>query len=109
MRLSVAGYEVAERELRFALPAPVTGDGAPSVSCWVRKDRVYLYSVACRQLSAETRARWDGLAEERGRPPRGEAVLARVTVTHYLLGLVRPLAARFWVFRPGADDAPQVR
>ncbi|HEX5712860.1 MAG TPA: hypothetical protein VFX85_06065 [Solirubrobacterales bacterium] len=107
VRLSVAGYAAAERELRLALPAD--GAEAPTVSCWVRKDRVYLDWISCRQLSAETRARWDALAEDRGRPPLGDAVLGRVAVTHYLVGLVRPFAVRFWIFRPGADDAPQVR
>lgn len=107
VRRSVAGYEVAERKLRFALP----GDGeagSPSISCWTRKDRVYLDSVSCRQLAAETRARWDRLAEDKGGQPSGSTVLTRVEARHYMLVWLRSRPARLWTFRPGSDEEPRL-
>jgi hypothetical protein len=102
VRLSRAGYEVGERVLRPGLPK--SGDeGALTVPCWLRKGKIYLDTVACRQLAAVTRERWDRLAEDRGRPPAGDSVLTRVEATHYLFAPLRKRSARFWIFRPGAD------
>jgi hypothetical protein len=106
VRLSVAGYEVAERELRFALPGD--SDGGAPLSCWTRKNRVYLDSVSCRKLGAQTRARWDQLAEDRRRLPTGPTVLIRVEARHYLLAWVCRPAARLWTFEPGTDEEPRL-
>jgi hypothetical protein len=106
--LSVAGYEVAERELRFALPSDGAGDEAPLLSCWTRKDRVYLDSFSCRQLGAHTRVGWDRLSEDKGRLPSGPTVLIRVEARHYMLAWVRSRPARFWTFEPGTDEEPRL-
>ena len=63
VRLSRAGYEVSERELRYALPSARSDEDPGTLFCWTRKDRVYLDSVACRQLRARADAAWDRLAE----------------------------------------------
>ena len=107
VRLSTAGYRAAERELRFALPRG-TGRGGETVSCWTRRDRVYLDQPGCRQLRDRTRARWDRLAEDRGQPPNGATVLTRVYVSRYLLVPVGKRSARLWTFRPGADEEIRV-
>ncbi len=107
VRLSVAGYRVAERELQLALPGRRPGDRI-SLSCWIKKDRVYLGTAACRQLRDRSRARWDGLADGKGRLPHGGAVLTRVSVSVDLLGLVRPHSARLWTFDPDSDEEPRV-
>ena len=107
VRLSVAGYAVAERELRFALPTDGDG-GTPSLSCWTRKDRVYLDRFSCRRLGAQARAHWDRLAEDSGRPPSGSTVLTRVEARHHLLAWARPRPARVWTFQPGSDLEPRL-
>jgi hypothetical protein len=104
MRLSKAGYEVAERELRTALPRSSAQAEPVSLSCWTRKGKIYVDSVSCRQLAAETRARWDRLAQKQARPPVGDAVLTRVEVTPSVLVLGRTRSARFWIFEPKADE-----
>lgn len=103
VRLSVAGYRVGERELGVALPGPPLSKQAV-VACWVRKERFYLDSAACRLLRGRARSRWDRQAEEREGAPSGATVLARVDVTHWILALFRIRTARFWTFRPGADE-----
>jgi len=108
VRLSVAGYRVAERELALALPDAADGAESPALPCWVRKDRVYLSGIACRQLRDRTTARWDRVAEDRGEMAEGSAVLTRVHVSHRMLALVRTRTARFWVFAPGTDEVIQL-
>ncbi|HEX3238780.1 MAG TPA: hypothetical protein VHR18_01440 [Solirubrobacterales bacterium] len=109
VRLSTAGYSVEELVLRFGLPARRAGDKAPSLSCWRRKDRVYLDTTTCRQLAALTRARWDRLAEDKGSPPGGATVLTRVEARNHYLAWLRPRPARFWAFAPGPDEEPRLR
>lgn len=104
VRLSVAGYRVAERELALALPSRRAGGDRVSLSCWVRKDSVYLDAIACQQLRGRARARWDRLAEDKGRPPNGPAVLTEVQVSNDLLVLVGIRTARLSVFEPGTDE-----
>lgn len=104
VRLSKAGYRIEERDLRLALPSRRPGGDRTSLSCWVRKDRVCLDRVACRQLRDQARARWDRLAEDKGRPPRGSTVLTRLDVSHYALALVGRRSLRLSVFEPGADE-----
>jgi hypothetical protein len=108
VELSVAGYRVAERELRLALPDDEQDSETPLLSCWIRKDKVYLGSMACQQLRNRTTARWDRVAEDKGKMPNGAAVLTRVFVSHYMAGLVRTRTARFWIFQPSTDEEPQV-
>ncbi len=108
VRLSVAGYRVAERELALALPSRRADGDRTSLSCWTRKDRVYLDSIACQQLRDKTRARWDRLAEDKGRPPHGAAILAEVYASHWTLALVGIRTARFSVFAPGEDEEIRV-
>jgi hypothetical protein len=108
VRLSVAGYEVAERELRLALPSRRAGGDRAAVSCWVHKDRVYLDAIACQQLRDRARARWDRLAEDKGKPPNGPAVLTEVYASHYMLALVGIRAVRLSVFEPGKDEEIRV-
>jgi hypothetical protein len=105
--LSVAGYRVAERELRLALPGDEQDSETPLLSCWVRKDRIYLSAMACQQLRSRTTARWDRLAEDKGKMPNGAAVLTRAYVTHWMVGLVRTRTARFWIFQPSTDEEPR--
>jgi len=109
VRLSVAGYRVAERDLLLALPRRRAGDDRSSISCWTRKERVYLDAIACRQLRDRTRARWDRLAEDKAKPPSGAVVLTRIHVSQEVLALVRKRRARFWVFEPGGDEEIRVR
>jgi hypothetical protein len=104
VRRAVAGYEVTERRLRPRLPGGGRGAKAPTVSCWVREDKVYLDGMSCQQLRDEVDARWDRVAEDKGRMPTGSAVLTRVYVTHYLWSLVRTCTVRFWIFEPAVDD-----
>ncbi|HET6999206.1 MAG TPA: hypothetical protein VFI03_11505 [Solirubrobacterales bacterium] len=106
--LSVAGYRVADKGLNLALPGRKAGSDRPTISCWTRKDRVYLDWKACRQLQERTEAHWDRLAEGKGRPPGGPRVLTRVHVSHYAIALVGKLTARFWTFEPGADEDARV-
>jgi hypothetical protein len=79
-----------------------------SLSCWARKDRVYLDGIACAQLRDRVRDRWDRLAEDKGKPPNGPRVLARASVTHYMFALVGTRTARFWIFEPGIDEEVRV-
>lgn len=109
VRLSTAGYAVEERDLRLGLPALRAGAKPPSLSCWTRKDHVYLGTAGCRQLAALTRVRWDRLAEDRARPPSGAIVLTRVEARHWFLAWLRPRPARFWTFEPDADEKPRLR
>jgi hypothetical protein len=106
VRRSVAGYRVAEKQLCVTIPG--RGGRRPRVSCWTRKDGVFLDSAACRQLARRTSSRWERLADERGNPPSGPLVLTRVEVTPDLLSLFRPRTARFWTFQPGTDEEIQV-
>jgi hypothetical protein len=109
VELSAAGYRVDEKELRLALPGGERGGKPPLVSCWTRKDRVYLSAMACQQLRKRTAARWDRLAEDKGKMPKGDAILARVDIPHYALSLLRTPTARFSTFEPGADEAVRAR
>jgi hypothetical protein len=106
---SVAGYRVTEKRLRPRLPGGERGAKAPTVACWIREDKVYLDGMSCQQLRDEVAARWDRVAEDKGRMPTGSAVLTRVYVTHYLWRLVRTGSACFWIFEPGIDDEIQER
>jgi hypothetical protein len=108
VRLSVAGYEVAERELRLALPGRRAGGDRTSLSCWDRKDRIYLDAIACRQLRDKARARWDRLAEDKGKPPNGSAVLTEVYASHWTLALAGIRTVRLSVFEPGNDEEIRV-
>jgi len=108
VRLSVAGYRVAERELALALPGRRAGGDRSSLSCWVRKDRIYLDALACRQLRDRVRARWDRLAEQKGRPPHGAAVLTQVQVSHWTLAMAGIRTVRLSVFAPGEDGEIRV-
>lgn len=108
VRLSRAGYRVAERGLAPALPSRRAGGDRVSISCWVRKDRVYLDAIACQQLRARARARWDRLAEEKGRPPSGSTVLTEVHVSNGLLFLLGVRGLRLSLFAPGADTEIRV-
>jgi hypothetical protein len=109
VRRAVAGYRVTEKRLRPSLPDRKREAKAATVSCWIRKDRVYLDGMACQQLRDEVAARWDRVAEDKGRMPTGSTALTRVYVTHYLWGLVRTRSACFWLFEPAADDEIQAR
>ena len=108
VRLSVAGYKVAERDLLLSLPSRRAGDDGSSLSCWTRKEKIYIDAIACRQLRDRTRARWDRLAEDRAKPPNGSRVLTRIHVSQEVLALVRRRRARFWVFEPGSDAETRV-
>ena len=107
VRLSGAGYRVEERELRHALPSPKRGGHGPTVSCWARKERIYVDLFSCRQLRDLTDARWDRLVDDRGRPPLGAAVLARVSAPGDVAWLAKRRVVRFWLFRPASDDEIQ--
>lgn len=98
-RLSAAGYLVAEKKLRLAMPRADTAT-EPRLSCWTRKGRTYLDSVECRRLGDEAGTRWHQLAESRARPPRGSAVLGSVKVSIYIPGLTRRPSARLSIFEP---------
>jgi hypothetical protein len=104
VRLSGAGYRVEERELRAALPSGKRGARGPTISCWTRKDRAFVDLSSCRQLRDMTNARWDRLAADRGRPPLGSAVLAKVYVPSDVAWLAKRRIARLWLFKPGADE-----
>jgi hypothetical protein len=106
--LSVAGYRVAERELCLALPADENEASAPLVSCWVRRNRVYLDGAACQQLRDRAAARWDLLAEEEGRPPTGTKVLTQVDISPLAMALARRRGVRFALFEPGVDEEVRV-
>jgi hypothetical protein len=108
VRRSATGYRVAERDLRPALPSRRAAGDRTSLSCWVRGERVYLDWLACRQLSARVRARWDRLAEDKGAPPNGPAVLTGVDVSHYMFALVGKRRLRIWIFEPGVDEEPRL-
>jgi hypothetical protein len=108
VRLSLAGYRVAERELALALPSRRASGDRASLSCWVRKDRIYLDALACQQLRDKVRARWDRLAEQRGKPPHGAAVLTQVYASHWTLAVVGIRTVRFSVFAPGEDEEIRV-
>jgi hypothetical protein len=103
-QLSRAGYRVEERELRIALPSERRGRRGHMIACWVRKDETFLGLPACRQLRHLTNARWDRLAEDRGGPPLGSAVLTEVQVPNDLAWLANRRSARFSVFEPGAAE-----
>jgi hypothetical protein len=109
VRLSVAGYRVAERELALALPGRRASGDRSSLSCWVRRDRIYLDALACQQLRDRARARWDRLSEDKGKPPLGSAVLIEVHASHPLLALAGVRTARFSAFEPGGDEEIRVR
>jgi hypothetical protein len=104
VRLSKAGYRVEERDLALALPSRRAGGDRTSISCWVRKDRVCLDWAACHQLRDQARARWDRLAEDKGKPPHGSTILTRLDLSHYMLAPIGRRTLRFSVFEPGADD-----
>lgn len=104
VRLSVAGYRVAGRDLSVALPGTKPRGNGRDVSCWVRKDRIYLDAMALRRLREQARTRWDRLAEDRGRPPSGPRVLTEVSVSPAALALVRRRSARLWIFEPGSGE-----
>jgi hypothetical protein len=106
VRRSVAGYRVAQRALRIAIPGE--GERPPRVSCWTRKDGVFFDSAACRQLARRTTARWEQLAGDRGKQPNGSVVLTQVSATPELLALFRRRTARFWTFEPGTDEEIRV-
>ena len=104
VRLSGAGYRVEERELRAALPSGKRGGRRPTVSCWTRKGQTYVDLFGCRQLRDLTNARWDRLAEDKGRPPLGSAVLAKVSVSSDVAWLAKRRVVRFWLLEPATDD-----
>lgn len=108
VRLSVAGYRVAEKDLLLALPSRRAGGDRSSISCWTRKERVYVDAIACRQLRDRARARWDRLAEDKGKPPNGSTALIRIHVSPEVPALVRKRRARLWVFEPGSDEEIRV-
>lgn len=102
VRLAGAGYRVVERELLVALPTRRSGGRPASLSCWSRKDSVYLDRAALLQLRERARSGWDRLAEEKGSPPVGPLVVTEVYVSHWLLGLFGKRSARISVFEPAA-------
>lgn len=108
VRLSRAGYRVAERDLRIALPGTKPRGDGQDVSCWLRKDRIYLDAMALRGLRDETRTRWDLMSEDKGTPPSGPRVLTQASVSVEVLALVRPRSARLWTFQPDSDEEPRV-
>ena len=107
-RLSVARLPGRRAGAGAALPARRAGGDCASVSCWVRKDRVYLDVIACRQLRDKARSRWDRLAEEKGRPPRGSTVLTGVYASHRMLALAGIRTVHIAVFEPGNDEEVRV-
>lgn len=104
VRLSRAGYRVAERDLLIGLPGAKSRGGNHGISCWLRKDRVYLDAIALRRLREQARTRWDRMGEGRAKPPSGPRVLARVSVSVAAPALLRPRSARLWTFEPDRDD-----
>ena len=108
VRLSRAGYRVAERDLLIALPG-AKPRGGQGVSCWLRKDRVYLDAPALRRLRDHARSRWDRMAEDRAKPPSGPRVLTRASVSIEVLALLRPRSARLWTFEPDGDEEIRVQ
>jgi len=108
VRLSAAGYRVAERELRLALPSRRPHGDRTSLSCWTHKERIYLDWLACQQLATRVRAKWDRLGEDKGAPPNGSMVLTGMYASHYALALVGRRTLRFWIFEPGVDDGPRL-
>lgn len=106
VRLSGAGYRVEERQLLTGLPGGKRGRGT-TVSCWTRKHETYVDLFGCRQLRDLTDARWDRLAENRGRPPLGSAVLAKVDVPGDVAWLAQRRTAHLWLFEPGTDEEIQ--
>lgn len=108
VRLSVAGYRVEEREIRAALPARRSGGRPPSLSCWTRKDSVYLDGIALAQLRDRARHSWDRLAEEKGRPPEGSLVVTEAYASHRSLALFGKRSARIAIFEPGSDEEIRV-
>ncbi len=101
-----AGYRVEERELRAALPVGMRGGRAPTVSCWTRRDKTYMGLRSCRQLRDVTDARWDRLAEDRGRPPLGSVVLTKVDVPNDVAWLAQRRTIRFWILEPETGKEP---
>ena len=107
VRLSRAGYRVAERDLRIALPSAGAPSRAATLSCWPRKDRIYLDAIALRRLRDQARTRWDRMAEDKGTPPNGPVVLIRVPVSHRRVRPGAPGSARLWTFEPDSDEEPR--
>ncbi len=108
VHLSGAGYRVEEKELRLAVPGGRRGSRPRTLSCWTRKEKVYLDRAACRLLADLAGAGWDRMAEDRARPPRGATVLTRARVAHRIPLLAPGRSARLWTFEPSADDAPRL-
>lgn len=99
IRLSAAGYQPVERTLAVGLPP--NGDPAPVLTCWARKDRLYVDRSGLLLLREEARRRWGDLPLGRARLPTGPAL---VEVEIPWGGLRR--TALLATFAPG-DDAPR--
>lgn len=98
-RLSAAGYLPVERALALALPP--NGDPVPVLTCWTRKDRLYVDWSGWRLLREEARRRWGDLSLGKARLPTGSS-LVEVKIPWW--GLRRTVVVS--TFEPGAD-APE--
>jgi len=103
-RLSRVGYQVEEREMKLALPSGGRSSRAPIVSCWIRKEKIYLDRFSCRQLRDLADARWQRMGSENSRPPQGAAALIKAKVSNEVLWLCGRRTACIWTFEPGRDD-----
>jgi hypothetical protein len=80
-RLAARGYRPEERALAIAVPvrdsgAAGSGDAAGVVvSCWIRKERIYLDSTGAGRLQAVVSERWQAFGAAEARAPTGTKIL----------------------------------
>lgn len=89
IRLAGEGYLSERRALGLGLPAAAAAEERPTISCWVRRGRLYLDAAALRRLRTEADAGWEGYAQSKAPAPSGSRLLLRVKVGLWL-PVVRP-------------------
>ena len=89
LRLASADYLSERRALELGLPAAAADEERPTISCWVRRGRLYLDTAALQRLRTEADAGWEGFAQSKAPAPSGSRLLLQVKVGIWL-PVVRP-------------------
>jgi hypothetical protein len=100
-RRAAAGYLPTTATLRPAVPH--LADASPTlVSCWERKDRLYLDLDAAERLRAAVNEGWQAQAAGEAAPATGAEILFRAEVEYRIPGRRDALAVALVTFEPAA-------